>query len=188
MNLFNRKRGVILTVIILFISLMTILSSVCLDWVTYKAFQYGFFKYPKVGGVSIVMRKSWYPTVSTGSILGLFVHSDDPYIMYKKNAGCFDEEGWMHFSRVPESNLDTSRLNESIISTRHFPWGDAEIVKSHKGDQIIGGKSGEKTMLVFIRNYSLFITLNELSYLNEIVKIGDGVGVSNSGDITVYSK
>jgi len=77
----------------------------------------------------------------------------------------------MLVSKISKNSLDISRLNKKIISSRHYSWGDAEIVTGYKGKNINSEDSKKNSTLVYIRKFNLFITLDDLSYLDDIVEI-----------------
>lgn len=156
-----KTKRVIFAIVALFVMSLIALACICNSWWVSKIYQYGLIKYPILGNVRITMRNHWYPGVSSDSLLGYFVKNKYPFAIYNRNKACADIES-IYVTRIPEEDIKKQNLRKRRVSNIHYQWGDVEEVKS---------KDNSNEHLFFINKYHLFITVNDISSLNDIVKI-----------------
>jgi len=167
--------------VIMAITVIFLISITCSTWIMHKAYKNGLINNPDLNGVYIEMGDNWYPEMTSESGLGKVLSwlssgkyprsKGYPMAIYSMADNCSNSRRLIA-TRLPKEMLATSRFNKKIVSEKHYNWGLAEIVKDGDGKQAENVlNKAKKTVLV--REYGLFITVDDLSSLDDIISIKD---------------
>lgn len=155
-------------------------SITCSTWIFHKAYLNGLITNPDLNGVYVEMASNWYPEISSESDLWkVFSRStadhypeskEYPMAIYRKVDTCSDT-GRLVVTKLPKDKLNPSWIDKKIVSKKAYSWGLAEIVKDNDNKQTEGVLTKPHKTSVLVREYGLFITVDDLSFLDDIVSI-----------------